>query len=110
MALHSQFEGFQAAHREPTVERRRDTARSVLQILDRLEDGGIFRQRGSLNGIGVTGEIFRDAVDDDVRAEFEGLLETGGCESVVDDDEGSASVSELGDGCDVGNQETRVGG
>ncbi len=82
--LHSQFERFHAAQRQPTIEGRRNRAGGVLQKLDGLEYGRVFGQRRALNRVGVARQIFRHAMDHDVGAQLEGLLEIGRRESVVD--------------------------
>ena len=66
----------------------------VLQELDRLEDGRVARQHRALDQIGMPGQILRDAVDDEVGAELERLLEEGRRERVVDDDQGAVRVGE----------------
>ena len=110
VALHSEFERFQSAQREPTVERRGNGAGRVLQELDRLEHRGILGESRALNQVGVSGEIFRDAVNDDVGAEFERLLEAGRGEGVVDDHERAAAVREAADRGDVVDEQARIGG
>src|SRR4029077_10704125 len=92
VALHSELERFKSAQCEPTVERGGDGASGILQEFYRFEDGRILGEGRALNQVRVTCEIFRDAVNDDVRSEFEGLLKTGRSECVVDDHESAAAM------------------
>ena len=94
--LHSQFECLDSAHREPAIKRRRHRAGRVLQKLNRLEYGRIFCQSRALNRVRMAGEIFRHAVDHDVRAQLERLLETGRGKRVVDHHERAARMRQFG--------------
>ncbi len=104
MAEHPQFERLQTAEREPAVERRRDRAGGVLQELDRLEDARVTREDRALDEVGVTGQVLRHAVHDDVGAELEGLLKERRGKRVVDDQQRPARVCGGGDGGNVVHQ------
>ena len=54
-------------------------------------------------------QILGHAVHHEIRAEIQGLLETGRREGVVDDDERAPCVRQPGDPCDVIDEEPRVG-
>lgn len=110
VALHSEFECFQSAQCEPTVERSWDGTGGILEEFYRLEDGWIPGEGRALNQVRVTCEIFRDAVNDDVGAEFEGLLKTGRGKGVVDDHERAATVRQKANGRYVVDEEARIRG
>ena len=107
--LHSQFQRFHAAHREPTIERRRHRARRVLQELDRLENRRVFRQRRALNRVRMPGQIFRHAVHHDVRAQLERLLEIRRRESVVHHHQRASRACASLRCRNVVNQQPRIG-
>ena len=90
VTLDPELERLQSAQRQPAVERRRHRAGRVLEELDRLEDRGVPRQHRALDQVRVAGEVLRHAVNDDVGAELERLLEHRRRERVVDDDERAA--------------------
>ena len=110
VAQHAQLQGFQTAHGEPAVKRRWHGAGGVLQELDGLKHGRVFCQRDALHGVGMSGQIFRDAVDDDVCPKLERLLEARRRERIIDHDECAARVRELGDRRNIRDQEARVRG
>ena len=109
VTLDAQFQCFQPAQRQPAVERRGDGAYRILQEPDRLERGGIARERRTLDQIGMPRQVLRDAVDDDVGAERKGLLEDGRGERIVDHDQGAMLMGNTGDRRDVGHDQPRVG-
>ena len=104
MPLHSQFEGLQPAQRQPAIERGGNRASCVLQKLNRLENRGIFGQRGALNRVRVAAKIFCHAVDDDICAQLEGLLEIRSGKGVVNHHQRAPRVRDSADCGDVVHQ------
>jgi hypothetical protein len=106
--LHAQLERLQPAERQPAVEWRRHRAGRVLQELHRLEHRRFLREHRALDHVGMSGQIFRHAVDNEVRAERERLLEERRRERVVDDQQRSGRMRGGGDRRDVIHQQARV--
>ncbi|RUP51680.1 hypothetical protein BC936DRAFT_146634 [Jimgerdemannia flammicorona] len=59
--------------------------------------------------IGMTVDVLRNGMNDDIRAELERVLEVRTQEGVVDDEHGAVVVNTLGDGADVDEAESGVG-
>src|ERR1019366_271711 len=98
---HSQLERFQSTHREPAIERRRNRPGGILQKLNRFEDRWIFGESSTLDRVGMSGKIFRDAVNNNIRPQFERLLEKRSRERIVYHHERVARVSQLTDRRDI---------
>jgi hypothetical protein len=80
-----------------------------LKKLDRLEHRRILRQHRTLNQVRVTRQVLRDAVDDDVGAKLERLLEERRREGVVDDDQCATGVRRGTQRGNVVHQQARIG-
>ena len=116
VALHPDGEGLESAQHQPRIERPRDSAHRVLvkgnslrHVLTRGGLGSRPRHQRSPDDIGVTAAVFRRRVHDDVGAQREGILQIGGGEGVVDGQQRSCLVGDLGDSGDVRNAEQGVG-
>ena len=108
--LHAQFERFQAAQRQPAIERGGNCAGRILQKLDGLKHLRIFCQGRALDGVRMAAQIFRHAVDHDIGAELEWLLEIGRGECVIHHHQRSARMREPADGRDVVDEQARICG
>lgn len=106
----TEVQGFDAAVGEPAVEGGGDGADRVLEEGEAgVEVGGV--EGGDTHeDVGVPVDVFGDAVDDDVGAVLEWVLDVGGEEGVVDDDHDAAAVRDVGYGSYIYQGEGRVGG
>jgi hypothetical protein len=91
------------------IKRCGDGAGGILEKLNRLKNGRILSESRALNQVGMTCEVFCDAVDNDVDAKFEGLLETGRGEGVIDYDQRAAAVRNAANGRNVVDEEAGIG-
>ena len=85
--LHPQVERPQAAQDEEAVERSGHRAHRVLEEPQALGDGRVRGDRHAEDRVGVTGEVLRRRVEDDVGAVLERPLERRRGERVVDHDQ-----------------------
>lgn len=106
----AQVESLDTAVGEPAVEGRGDGANGVLQEAEALEESGRVEGSDTHADVTVAVDVLCDAVDDDVGAVLEWVLDVGGEEGVVDDDHDAGAVGNVGDGADVDQGKSRVGG
>lgn len=103
------MESFEAAVSEPAVKGARNGSDGVLEefqtVVERVGIVGCHAHEH----VGVAVDVFGDGVHDNVGAVGEGVLDIGGHEGVVDDDEDAVLVGDVGDGADVDEREGRVG-
>lgn len=105
----AQMESFEAAVSEPAVKGARNGSDGVLEEFETVvERVGIVGCHAHEH-VGVAVDVFGDGVHDNVGAVREGVLDIGGHEGVVDDDEDAVLVGDVGDGADVDEGEGRVG-
>ena len=107
--LHAQFERLQSAQGEPAIQWGGHGADRVLQELDRLEYGGVAREHGALDQVGMAGQVFGHAVHHQVGAQGERLLEHRRGEGVVDHHQGALRMRQFRDRPDVRHQQARIG-
>jgi hypothetical protein len=101
VALHPDRQGLQAAQDEPAVERAGDGPERLLEEAEPVGDGRVVRRDEAADHVGVTAEVFRRGVEDEVGAQLEGLLEIRRGEGVVHDDYRPDGVCGLGRLADV---------
>ena len=106
----AQVQGLHAAVGEPAVEGGGDGADGVLEEGEALVELWGVEGGGAHDDVRVAVDVLCDGVDDDVCAVVEGVLDVGGEEGVVDDDEDAVLVGDCGDGADVDEGEGGVGG
>ena len=108
MAVHPHAEGLDTPQRQPGVERSGNAAGRVLVKLDRLE---LFASadHGAADQVGVTAQVLRRGVDDEVRAQRQRLLKIRRGERAVHREDRPVPVRQLGDGRDIQNLEQGVG-
>ena len=81
-----------------------------MQELDGLENGEILGKNCALDRVRVTCQVLRYAVDYDVGAKLERLLEVRRGEGIVDDQKRSPGVGQLANGGNVVHLEPWIGG
>ena len=59
-------------------------------------------------GVGISAEIFRRTVDDEIGTKFERTLEIRRCERAIDNELRSDRVCDLGDSTDIENFQQRI--
>lgn len=88
-----------------------DGGSTILEELELLVELGVAGDGDSHDNVRVSVEVLGDGVDDDVGAEGERVLEVGGEEGVVDDEDGArVPLDNGGEGLDVDEAEGWVGG
>ena len=109
VTIHPHGERLHAPQDEIAIERRRHGPGSVLQVAQLLGDAVVVDGDETSDDVAVPAEVLRRRVDDHIGPEGERLLEVGGGERVVDDNQRSAVVGEGGDCLDVDAAEQGVG-
>lgn len=110
MGVHSEGECFDASEDEETVLGSRAGAEGVLEEGDFFGPRGVFGDEGPADDVGMAIDVFGCGVEDDVDAEIEGALETGGEEGVVAEGGDGFFFGEFGDGGEVEEVHEGVGG
>lgn len=106
----AQVEGLEAAVGEPRVKGGGDSADGVLQEAEAVLELVAVEGGDAHDDVAVAIDILGDAMDDDVGAQVEGVLDVGREEGVVDDDEDAVLVRLGDDGADVDEAQGRVAG
>lgn len=110
MSFHSRAERLDAAEYQPGVERRTAKAQRVDDVADFF---GVFLLLGdhtAADDVGVSVQILRRGMDDDIDAQFEGTLQVRGQERVVRDRDRSTGLGHFADRRDVDDVEQWVAG
>lgn len=104
------MERLQATMGQPGIEGGGDSANGVLEEAETfLELGGV--EGGNTHyHVAVAIDVLCDAVDDDVGAEVERVLDVGGQEGVVDNDKDAMAVGHRDNGTDVDETQRGVAG
>ena len=110
VARHAQVQRLGPAQHEPGVERRQDRTDRVLHELQRLRVLLALHDRDAAHAVRVAVQELRGRVHDDVGAERERPLEERAHEGVVDDQDRTLPVRDLGERPDVADLHHRVGG
>ncbi len=79
-----------------------------MEEADLLGQGGILHNDGTAENVGVAAEVLRGRVHDDVGTQRQRLLEVGRGEGVVDDDDRTNRVADLGERGDVADLHERI--
>jgi hypothetical protein len=101
MLSHAHGQCLDSAGNQEAIHRREAGTGGALHEIDAL---GIVRLRkncGAAKGVAVAVQIFGHGMDNDARAELDGLLEVRSEERVVDDEDGFVRVGDARDGGDV---------
>ena len=106
--LHPHRERLDATGGQVGVERRRDRTRAELQELHLRRELLVREHDGSADDVGVSAEVLRGRVHDDVGAERQRLLQVRRRERVVDDHQRARLVPEGRERGDVGDLHERV--
>lgn len=106
----AEVEGLEAAVGEPAVKGRGDGANGVLEEREALVE--VIRVEGgdAHDDVGVAVDVLCDGVDDNVGAVVERVLDVGGEEGVVDDDEDVLGAGDGDNGGNVDEAQGRVAG
>ena len=105
---HTHGERLDATQDEPAIERRGDTASRVLVKLHLAVELLVRGQNRAADDVAVPVEVLGRAVDDDVRAEVERLLQRRRGEGVVHDEQRIMLAGDTCDGGDVHQGQQRV--
>ncbi len=81
----------------------------VLGVLHACDSDVLRGDDRAADDVAVLAGVLRRGVGDDVGAEGDRVLQVGGREGVVDDEDRAGLVGDLGDRLDVGDAEQRVG-
>ena len=108
VALDPQVQRFDAAQDEEAVERLGDGAAVVLDGPEFGVNRSVFRDECAHDDVAVSAEVLRDAVHDDVCAEFERSLEHRRGERVVDGEADAARTRDSRNGRDVRDLHHRI--
>lgn len=104
----TQVQGLQTTVGQPGVESRGNSANCVLQEAETGLELVAVEGGDTHDDIAVAVDVLGDAVDDNVGAQVERVLNVGGQEGVVDDDEDTTLVGLGDDGADVDEAQGRV--
>ena len=101
------LESFEQGPRIERAEARAGVAQEVLKVFS-IEPLGAQHRTAERSPLPV--DVLGRRIHHDVGAEFEGVLEHGRGEDVVDDHERTGGVGQLGDSDEINDLETRIGG
>lgn len=104
----SQVQGLETAVSEPGVESGGDSTNGVLEEAQAGLELVAVEGSNTHNYITVAIDVLGDTVDDDIGTEVERVLDVGGEESVVDNDEDTMLVGLSNDGSDIDEAQCRV--
>ena len=110
VGAHAHGQGLDAAQGEPAIEGPEDGADGVLVELESRVKIVAIGDHGAAQDVGMAAEILGHAVDDDIGAQGQRLLQDGGGEGVIDDQEGADGLGDGGNGGDIDQFQHRVGG
>ena len=105
VTVHSDAECLDAAQDEPAVEWPGDGSHGVLVEPQLLHKRGIGGDERAADDVTVTAEVLRRAVNDDVGAQCDRLLQVGRGEGAVDDEQRARRMRHPGQRGDVGDVE-----
>lgn len=106
----TQVQGLEAAVGEPRVKGRGHGADGVLEEAQAGLEVVAVEGGDAHDDVAVAVDVLCDGVDDDVGAQLQRVLDVGGQEGVVDDDEDAVLVGDGGDGADVDEAQRGVAG
>ena len=108
MLAHAHGERLDSAQDEPGVERPGNRAERLLQEEETFCDRRVVRRGEAADHVGVSAEVLRRRVHDDVRAEGERRLQVRSGEGVVDDEDRADRVRSIGGRTDVDDVQQRI--
>ena len=108
VALDAHGEGLDSPGGQPGIHRSGNRPDRELQEADLACQFIVVEHDSTAQNIGVPAKILRRRVGDDVGAERERVLQIGRCEGVVDDDENTGCMADLGEGRNVADLHHRI--
>ncbi len=108
--VHAHRQGLQTAQQQPGVEGRDAAAHVPQDLHPRLHHPVRLAHQDTGHGVAVSSDVLGGRMQDDVRAQFQGVLQVGRAEGVVHQHRNAFGLGDFRHSLDVGQNQRRVGG
>mmetsp|Transcript_103026 Transcript_103026/g.142525 ORF Transcript_103026/g.142525 Transcript_103026/m.142525 type:complete len:318 (+) Transcript_103026:33-986(+) len=109
-SLNSNTESFSTSQTNPAVERRSTSSNGLHGEVKSLVKFKIVKAESTTNDIGVTTEVLGSRVHNDISTKLGRALPHRSSESVINNKDDTSSLKSVGNGLNVENLQSRVGG